>query len=116
MLAPALRAAAAEREPLLPAAPMMTAMFPSLTTRCVNGIEADRERCLASVEDSIGLVTALGPTLGYEASSRVAKRALAEKRRVADIVLEERLLTKTQLDQLLKIESMTAPSRTRPAS
>jgi len=63
------------------------------------------------VEDSIGLVTALTPTLGYEASSRVAKRALNEKRRVADIVLEEGLLTPQQLDELLKLESMTAPTR-----
>ena len=91
----------------------LCAAITTLTTRCVNGIEADRERCLALVEDSIGLVTALGPTLGYEASSRIAKRALAEKRRVADIVLEEGLLTKAQLDQLLKIEKMTAPSRAR---
>jgi len=80
-------------------------------TGSVNGIEADRERCRALVEDSIGLVTALNPTLGYEASSRVAKRALSEKRKVADIVLEEGLLTRAQLDELLKLESMTAPSR-----
>ena len=63
------------------------------------------------MEDSIGLVTALGPALGYEASSRVAKRALAEKRRVADIVLEEKLLTAEQLDHLLRLETMTAPPR-----
>jgi len=92
----------------------LTAALETLTTRCVNGIEADRERCRALVEDSIGLVTALGPTLGYEASSRVAKRALNEKRRVADIVLEEGLLTRQQLDELMKPEAMTAPSRARP--
>jgi aspartate ammonia-lyase len=78
----------------------------------VLGIQADRERCLALVQDSIGLVTALGPTLGYETSSRVAKRALVEKRRVADIVLEEGLLTQAQLDDLLRLEAMTRPSRT----
>jgi aspartate ammonia-lyase len=89
----------------------LTAALGTLTTRCVNGIEADTERCLSLVEDSIGLVTALGPSLGYEASSRVAKRALAERRKVAEIVLEEGLLTRAQLDQLLKIETMTTPSR-----
>ena len=94
----------------------LTAAIGTLTTRCVNGIEADRERCLALVEDSIGLVTALGPTLGYETSTRIAKRALAEKRRVADIVLEEGLLTQLQLDDLLSIEAMTAPLRARPAA
>jgi aspartate ammonia-lyase len=89
----------------------LTAAVTTLTQRCVNGIEPDRARCLAFVEDSIGLVTALAPTLGYEAASRVAKRALAEKRTVADIVLQEELLTRAQLDQLLRIEAMTAPSR-----
>ena len=78
-----------------------------MTKRCVAGIEADRERCLALVEDSITLVTALVPTLGYEASSRIAKRALAEKRKVADIALEENLLTPEQLRALLRIEAMT---------
>jgi aspartate ammonia-lyase len=99
---------------LLASLRQLTAAITTLTTRCVNGIEADRERCRTLVEDSIGLVTALGPTLGYETSSRVAKRALNEKRKVADIVLEEGLLTREQLDDLLKLEAMTAPSRARP--
>jgi aspartate ammonia-lyase len=43
----------------------------------------------------------------------VAQRALKEKRKVADIVLEEGLLTRPQLDELLKLEAMTAPSRAR---
>ena len=90
----------------------LTAAIDTLTKRCVLGIKADRERCLALVQDSIGLVTALGPALGYETSSRIAKRALVEKRRVADIVLEEHLLTQAQLDDLLRLEAMTRPSRT----
>ena len=89
----------------------LTAAINTLNKRCVVGIEADRERCLGLVQDSIGLVTALGPALGYEACSRVAKRALKEKRRVADIVLEEKLLTQAELDDLLRIEAMTAPMR-----
>ena len=91
----------------------LTAAVTTLTTRCVNGIEANRERTLALVENSIGLVTALGPALGYETSSRVAERALHENRRIADIVLEEGLLTPTQLEELLRIDRMTAPSRAK---
>ena len=89
----------------------LTAAISTLTTRCVSGIEADREHCHALVEQSVGLVTALGPTLGYETSSRIARRALAEKRKVADVVLEEGLLTREQLETLLRIETMTGPSR-----
>jgi len=90
---------------------MLTAAIETLTRRCVNGIEADREHCLSLVENSIGLVTALGPVLGYENCSRIARRALNERRTVADIVLEEGLLTETRLNELLRLETLTRPSR-----
>ncbi len=56
-------------------------------------------------------IEALGPALGYEASSRIAGRALAENRGVAELVLEEGLLTPAELDTLLRVEAMTLPSR-----
>ena len=74
-------------------------------------IEADREHCLGLFENSIGLVTALGPVLGYEACSRIARRALNEQRTVADIVLEEGLMTEARLSELLRLEALTRPSR-----
>src|SRR5438132_217592 len=89
----------------------LTAAVNTLVRKCVVGIEADRERCRALVEDSIGLVTALVPALGYETCSRVAKQALAQKRKVADIVLEENLLTQEQMSRLLRPDAMTAPAR-----
>ena len=89
----------------------LTAAIDTLTRRCIVGIEADRERCLALVEDSIGLITALGPALGYEVSSRIAKRALTERRRVADLVLEEGLMTEAELKEALGLEAMTRPAR-----
>ena len=92
---------------------MLTAAIGTLTERCVVGIVAERERCAALVRGSIGIVTALGPALGYEASSRIAKRALDEGRPVAELVLEEGLLTPAQLDSLLAVEAMTRPSRLR---
>ena len=55
----------------------------------------------------LGIMTALG----YETCSRVAKQALAQKRRVADIVLEEKLLTPEQIERLFRPEAMTAPVR-----
>src|SRR3954467_12713351 len=75
----------------------LTAAVTTLTNRCVLGIEADRERCRELVENSIGLVTALGPTLGYETTSRIAKRALTEKRKVSENGAEENLLMHEQL-------------------
>jgi aspartate ammonia-lyase len=92
---------------------VLTAAVETLRTRCVEGIEVDRERCESLVRGSIGLVTAPVPALGYEASSRVAKRALAERRSVAEVVLDEGLLTAVQLDELLQLEAMTRPSRAK---
>lgn len=90
---------------------MLTAAINTLTQRCVIGIEADRERCLELVENSVGLVTVLGPILGYEICSHVARRALDEGRKVADVILEEGLMTTAQLHDLLGIEDMTRPAR-----
>ena len=94
---------------------MLTAAIDTLTKRCIDGFEADRERCRRLVQGSIGLVTALAPTLGYEASSRIARRALKENRAVADLVLEEGLLTEAQLNGLLELEAMTHPTRRQKA-
>jgi aspartate ammonia-lyase len=95
---------------------MLGAAIDTLTRRCVNGIEADRERCLGLVENSIGLVTALGPVLGYETCSRIARRALDERRTVAAIVLDEGLLSEARLSECLRLETMTRPSRIATAA
>jgi aspartate ammonia-lyase len=81
----------------------------ALHTRCISGIEANRERCLAYVQNSIGLVTALNPLLGYERSAAIAKEALATGASVYSLVLEKGWLSKEQLDDLLTPEKMTRP-------
>jgi len=93
----------------------LTAAIETLRLRCVEGIEANREHCRAGVDNAIGLVTALGPALGYETASRIAKRALRENRRVADIVLEEGLMSPEALAEALRAEVMTAPMRLKLA-
>ena len=80
-----------------------------LTNRCVKGITANREVCSGYVQRSIGLVTALNPTLGYERSSQVAKEALATGGSVYDLVIDKGWLTKEQLDQMLDPTRMTSP-------
>ncbi len=90
---------------------VLTAAIDTLNTRCIQGIEANRDHCRNLVENSIGLITALGPRLGYEACSRIAGRALAENKRVYDLVLEEGLLSEAELNDLLQLDAMTAPSR-----
>jgi aspartate ammonia-lyase len=61
------------------------------------------------VENSIGLVTALVPVIGYEPSAAIAKEALKTGGSVYELVLEKGLLTQEQLDEMLKPENMTDP-------
>jgi aspartate ammonia-lyase len=82
-----------------------------LNARCVSGITADRERCRAYVENSIGLVTALVPVLGYEVSTRIARQALDTGRSVYQLVLEGGHLSPARLDELLAPENMTHPGK-----
>ena len=88
---------------------MMKNAFDTLATKCINGITANKEHCESLVLNSIGLVTALNPTIGYENSTSVAKEALASGRSVYDIVLERELLTKEELDELIRPENMIQP-------
>lgn len=80
-----------------------------LASRCIAGIEPNRERCREFVQTSIGLVTALNPVLGYEKSAAIAKEALKTGGSVYDLVIAKGWLTKDKLDELLKPENMMHP-------
>ncbi|HKR09104.1 MAG TPA: lyase family protein, partial [Gemmatimonadaceae bacterium] len=82
-----------------------------LQNRCVEGITANKERMQKFVEESIGLITALVPTLGYETTTDIAKEALETGRDVYDLVCERGLMTREQLDRLMNPETMTGPNR-----
>lgn len=88
---------------------MMKNAFETLAYSCVDGITANPERCKALVLNSIGLVTALNPFIGYENSTMVAKEALESGRSVYDIVLEKGLLEKGELDDIIQPENMIKP-------
>ena len=81
----------------------------TLGERCVAGIIADRERARRFVDESTALVTALNPFLGYARASEIAREALATGRRVYDLVLEKKLMSKEDLDAVLKPEVLTRP-------
>jgi aspartate ammonia-lyase len=81
----------------------------TLAERCVNGITANVERARRLLDESTALVTALNPFLGYARSSEIAREALATGARVYDLVLQKKLMTREQLDQILRPEVLTKP-------
>jgi len=80
-----------------------------LRERCVTGITANADRMRMFVENSIGIVTALVPVIGYEVATEIARTALETGRGVFDLVLERGVLTRAQLDDILNPAAMTAP-------
>jgi aspartate ammonia-lyase len=82
----------------------------TLRERCVTGITANREHLRATVENSIGIVTALNPYIGYANATRVAQEAHATGRSVYELVLEKKLLSKEKLDEILRPEALTRPN------
>lgn len=83
----------------------------TLRVRCVDGITANKEVCENMVLKSIGIVTALNPRIGYKNSTRIAKEALKTGKGVYEIVLEEGILSKEQLDEILNPENMIKPAK-----
>lgn len=78
----------------------------TLRAKCIEGITVNREHCDNMVKNSIGIVTALNPYIGYKNSTKVAKEALASGRAVYDIVLEQGLMTQEKLDEALDPKKM----------
>ncbi len=91
---------------------MLTKGMKTLADLCVEKTTANEKVCLDFVLGSIGIVTALNPRIGYENSASIAKEALQTGKRVADIALERGLLTKAEIDELLKPENMLNPHMT----
>ena len=81
----------------------------TLAERCVRGITANRDRLDDIVKNSIGIVTALNPYIGYENASMVAREAYATGKGVSEIVLEKGLLTREKLEEILRPENLTQP-------
>jgi len=76
-------------------------------TKCIDTLRANPERCLELVENSIGIITALNPYLGYETTARLAKTAFLQGSSVLELIEAEKLIPADQIQQLLSVEQMT---------
>ncbi|MUH00170.1 aspartate ammonia-lyase [Scytonema sp. UIC 10036] len=79
----------------------------ALTERCIKGITANQERCLAYAEGSLALVTALNPHIGYLNAAAVAKESLETGKSLRQIVLERGLMSEEELANVLNLEQMS---------
>lgn len=79
----------------------------ALTTKCLAGITARRDRCLAYAEGSLALVTALNTHIGYLNAANVAKESLETGKSIRDIVLAKNLMSEAELAAVLDLETMS---------
>ncbi len=81
----------------------------TLVDNCIVGITANAKRCRDMVENSVGIITAICPFVGYDRAAVLAKEAIKTGASVKDLILRDGLLTKEQLDVILNPYSMTEP-------
>ena len=93
----------------LHASTILRTSMQALTTHCVEGIQADAERCRELLDRSTAVATALSPYIGYAATADVAKESVRTGKPIRDIVLARGLLDASTTDRVLAAEAMTEP-------
>lgn len=94
---------------LLQSLSVMRNVFIAFTDNCLSGIEANKERLTNYVEQSVGIITAVNPHIGYEKAASVAREAILTGRSVRELCVEQGILTKEELDIILDPYEMTHP-------
>jgi aspartate ammonia-lyase len=92
---------------LLMSLTILTNDLKALGKKCVEGITADEERCRWYVENSVSLVTALNPKIGYARAAEIAKRAMARGKTIRETILEENLMGEEELADVMDTYAMT---------
>ena len=81
----------------------------AFTEKCVTGIEANEERCKQMVEQSLAMVTALAPVIGYDAAAKIAKEAFVTGKTVREVAKAHKVLPEDRLNKILDPWRMTEP-------
>jgi aspartate ammonia-lyase len=85
----------------------------TLRVHCIDGVTANEDVCREYIERSIGVVTALNPVLGYDATNKLAKEALETGRGIVELVREKGLLTEEEIEAVMDPARMAGSRRPR---
>jgi fumarate hydratase class II len=88
---------------------LLAASAGNLTKRCIDGIEANKERCTEMIEKSLAMCTALAPEIGYDAAAAIAKESYKTGKTVREIAREKKIVPAKRLDEILDPMRMTKP-------
>lgn len=81
----------------------------TLVDNCIVGITANEERCRQLVENSVGIITAVCPYVGYEKTADIAKKAINSNESVRSLILKENIMDEEELSRILDPIHMTEP-------
>lgn len=87
----------------------LTLAVRTLVDNCIIGITANEKHCKELVDKSVGIITALCPYLGYDATARIAKEAIITGASVRELIIRDKLLSEQELDDILNPYAMTKP-------
>ena len=87
----------------------LSGVLDAFRERCLEGITANRERARELLEKNPSIATALNAEIGYDAASKVAKKAAAEQKSVREVLLDMDLIPEARIDEVLDVRSMTEP-------
>ncbi|MBL8036071.1 MAG: class II fumarate hydratase [Nitrospira sp.] len=94
---------------LLQSIELLATASSNFSTKCVEGIKANEERCKSLIEESLAMCTALAPEIGYEAAAKLAKDAYKSGKTVRQVAKEQKVLAEKRLAELLDPWRMTEP-------
>jgi fumarate hydratase, class II len=94
---------------LLQSIELLAAASGNFASRCIEGIQANEQRCKDSIEGSLAMCTALAPEIGYDAAAKAAKEAYRTGKTVRQIAREHKLLPEERLEKLMDPWRMTKP-------
>jgi aspartate ammonia-lyase len=86
---------------------LLTNTMKAFRTSCIDGITANEDVMAKYINQSVGIVTALNPVLGYEKTTELAKEALETGKGILELIREKKLLTEDQIKELLDPKKMT---------
>ena len=95
---------------LLESARLLTSVSRIFVEKCLDGLEANEDRCRSLIEGSLSMVTSLNPLIGYDAAAKIAKEAFETGKTVRDLLHEKGLVSEDDLEKALDPESMTRPT------
>jgi len=85
----------------------LTNVVRTFIDNCIVGITANEEHCRNQVENSVGIITAINPYIGYDKASDIAKEAISSGKPIREIVLREKMLSEEELEKILNPYAMT---------